>query len=475
MAENNEPATPESTGFRMPPALPRRNLSAERQAQSPADKSDDALADFVDSVKVLAKHLTGEEPEPAEKERPGRRVKKFQRSGLSEERAGIAASRTVGKETPPDEAAPGASPEAEKADPAAFNKNVAWPRTSQGDAPEHEERPVVGPPRKKRKKALVLAVVQGTGFGLLLLGIWLGRQSASPAVNSEDSTPAAPTKVRMSGDSYRISERSLQAVDEAVHAAHQGDIEGAEKRFDQLLTTNPELPGVQYELARLALQSGDLLAADLHLDRSSDAGEFMAACCYARARFAAKQGNYAEVARQFQAAVHEEPFNGHSFFYWGEALRRQGQPLSAISALDQAIDRAHSPPDGLLYLFKEKLARVEAGNDEAFNVELNEHLKQSSVDGEWLLLAAARDILNSKFAAAADALKKASTTLQAGEYDLLVKDYLFQTAANQPVLAALVQRPVIANSTEQNGLFLDPTVLSAAFADPAIWPVAAAK
>ena len=475
MAENNEPATPEPSGFRMPPALPRRNLSAERQAQPAADNSDDALADFVDSVKVLAKRFTAEEPEPAEKERPGKRVKKFQRSGLSEERAALPASGTVGKETPPDAAAPGPSPEAEKADPAAFNKNVAWPRNSQGDTLEYEERPIVRPPRKKRKKALVLAVVQGTGFGLLLLGIWLGRQTVSPAANSEDTTPAAPARVRVPGDSFRISERALQAVNEALHAAHQGDIEEAGKRFNQLLTTNPDLPGVQYQLARLALQSGDLLAADLHLDRSSDAGESMAACCYARARFAAKQGNYAEVARQFQAAAHEEPFDGRSFFYWGEALRRQGQPLSAISALDQAIDRAHTPPDGLLYLFKEKLARVEVGNDEAFNTELNDHLKQSTVDGEWLLLAAARDILNSKFAAAADSLKKASTTLQPGEYDLLVKDYVFQIAANEPVLAALVQRPVIANSTEQNGPFLDPTVLSPAFADPAIWPVATAK
>ena len=484
MAENNEPANPEPPASRPPAALPRRNISAERQAAASPHDPDDAMADFVDSVKVLAKHFTGEEVESAEpKDRSGRRVKKFQRSGLSDERPPLPAAAPAGGKPAASTAAkpvgpaplPPPLPESEKADAVTTNKNIAWPRAGQAEAAEDEQaKPAPKPKRKKRNKTAVLAVVQGVGFGLLLLGFWLGRQTA-PAADDEptETRPAAtpPTP----GGSYRVSERALQVANEALSTARQGHVEEARKMFNDALATAPELPGVHYQLARLSLQTGDLLDADLHLDRSSDTGEFLAACCYSRARFAGMKGNYAEAVRQFQVAAHEEPFNGPNFFYWAEALRRQGQTLSAIGVFDQAIDRSHSTMDGVLYLFKQRLAKVEAGNDPAFNTELDAHLKQPNVSGEWLLLSAARDILRGAFPAAAETLKKAMLVLPPIDYDLAIKDYLFQSAATEPALTTLLQRPRVVDSTELNGPFVDPTVASPGLADPAIWQVATAS
>ena len=478
MAETNEPTPPEPPLTRAGNSVPRRHISVERQAQAPApDESDDAMATFVDNVKVLAKHLAGDEAETAEtEERPRKKIKKFQRSGLGDERLPLAPANSGSKAADAEPAAvvnppvPPILPTEEKADAAAFNKSVAWPRAGQAEAAEEEAAVAAKPKRKKRKKGVILAVVQGVGFGLLLFGFWLGRQTASPDEEQPADRRAAATPPA-AGDNYRIDERALQAADDALAAAHKGDTEGARKLFNEALTSHPEIPGLQYQLARLSLQTGDLLDADLHLDRSSDAGEFLAACCYSRARFAGMKGNYAEAVRQFQTAAHEEPFNGPNFFYWAEALRRQGRTLNAISVFDQAMDRAHTTEEGVLYLFKQRLARVEAGSDEAFNAELADHLKPGNVTGDWLLLGAAKDITRGAFPAAAEALKKAASILPPRDYDLGVKDYLFQAEVHEPVLAALVTRPRVEDSTEFNGPFVDPAVARPSLADPAIWPL----
>ena len=93
------------------------------------------------------------------------------------------------------------------------------------------------------------------------------------------------------------------------------------------------------------------------------------------------------------------------------------------------------------------------------------------MDGDFLLLDAARNILRSALPTAAEALKRAATALPPAVYDLRVKDYLFQGAANQVVLAPLLQRPPVVDSTEVNTRFIDPSVLSPMLGDPAIWPI----
>ena len=479
MAETNEPAPPEPPASRPGSAQPRRHISAERQTPVAApDESDEAMATFVDSVKVLAKHFTGDEVEPPETEdRPRRKIKKFQRSGLGDERPPLPMAVPTGKatdapaKTTASSGGPPSAPDEEKTDAATFNKNVAWPRAGQVEAAEEQAAIDAKPKRKKRKKGVVLAVVQGVGFGLLLLGFWLGRQTAGPDEEPPTTDRRAAATPPAAGENYRIDERALQAANDALAATHQGDLDGARKLFTADLTDHPDIPGLQYQLARLSLLSGELLDADLHLDRSSDGGEFMAACCYSRARFAGMKGNYTEAVRQFQTAAHEEPFNGPNFFYWAEALRREGRTQNAISIFDQALNRAHTTQEEALYLFKQRLAKVETGSDQAFNAELADHLKQSNVTGEWLLLGAAQDIIRSAFPAAAETLKKAAAVLLPVDYDLAVKDYLFQGAAREPVLAALVQRPRVPDSTELNGPFVDPTVALPSRADPAIWPL----
>ena len=476
MADNNELPTPESPTTPTPVSSPRRKISAERQVQADPVGDEDAVAHFVDGMKVLAESLLvgGTRTDEAAKDRSGRRIKKFQRRPTGDEKSG---NQEASDDTTQDNEEPKTSlavADSGKRDDAAFNRAVAWPSVTSPDGTEYNPGGSPNPLRKKPSKRLILNVVKAAGVGLLLLGFLLGRETA-PTGEEEAGTSAAAQTPRPPVDAEQISEPALQAVDAALLTAYKGDLTGARKLLNQLLVQHPEVSGVQYELSQLAIRDGDSLDGDLHLDRSSGAGEFLAACCYTRARFAGTKGKYSEVTRQFEAAVHEEPFNAASFFYWGEALRREGQPKAAIDVFDRALTRAHTTAEDKLYIFKQRLARVEMGNDEAFEAELTTHAKETPVDGDWLLLDAARNILHSALPAAAESLKRAATALPASVYDLRVKDYLFQGVAKQPVLTPLLQRPIVTDSTEVNAQFMDPSIISPTLADPAIWPVGLAR
>ena len=331
MPDHDEQPPPESPTPPAPVSFPRRKLSAERQVQVQADPvaEEDAVANFVDGMKVLAESLIsgGTRTEEAPKDPAGRRIKKFQRRATGNEKP---ASQGAGDDDVPnaeETKAPASGEEAAKRDDAAFNRSVAWPGAVSPNAPDHGAASFPNATRKKPSKRLVLNVVKAAGIGLLLLGFILGRTTAPTTAEEAGTSPAAETP-RPPLDAVQIGDPALQAVDTAMETAQKGDLAGAKKLFNAMLAQHPEVPGVQYALSQLDLRDGDPLDADVHLDRSSGAGEFLAACCYVRARVAGTKGKYEEVTRQFEAAAHEEPFGAASFFYWGEALRREGQPKS---------------------------------------------------------------------------------------------------------------------------------------------------
>ena len=476
MPENPEPPAvpPEVPEDRPPGSAPRRQPVPERSnpPAPPAQDLDGQIAHLTNTMRALAEHVVGEQapaPDAWANDRSGRRVKKFSRTGTSEERPAPVATPD---ESVPDAMAPteksGVAPEGRRTDAPEFNKNVAWPRQGAAEAAAY-----VPPPssRRKRKKTVLLVAVQAVGLGLLALGYVLGRGDA-PAGAAPDTTAATPPAPETPPGAYRISERDLEAVNAALRAARTGDKTVAVKLLEDAIGDRLPVPGLQYERARLALHQGDMLGTDIHLDRAAAANEFVAAGCYLRARFAATKGNYREAVRQFSVAAHAEPLNGRYFFYWAETLRRMGQTQQAVDILEQARDRAITPAEDSLYLFKERLAKAEAGGNQAFNAELDAHLKEQPVPPEWLLLAAARQIAAGKNAEAGPFLSQAASALPPGVYNLWIKDFLFQTAIGEPTLVALLRRPPIPDSTEQDGPFLDPTVGPPELMDPAIWPVA---
>ena len=473
MAENPDPPAPEPSELPAT-ALPRRQFDAERQVRANTPNLGEQVADLTETVRALAQHVAGEavvNQAEAGAERGGRRVKKFTRSSLPDDRP-LPVPGDAPAPAEPDarkEAAPPPAPgETRKTEAAEFNRNVAWPRTGQAEAAEEASaRP---PRRKRRNRKVILLGIQGVGLALLALGYLLGRSDAPGAgTHAAANLPAIPNPDEVNVD-VGVGERDLAAIGTALHTARTGDKKEATRLLSEL-GKRAVVPGLEYQLGKLAFEQGDLVRGDRNLDLSRHAGEFFAASCYVQAREYAGQGHQDSVPREFNYAVHAEPFNGRYFFYYAEVLRRDGHTQKALDFFEAARDRSHTESEEALYVFKERLAKVEAGSDAAFNAELDEHLKEQPSQPEWLMLAAVRSINARAFPAAAGFLKQAASATPPAVYNLWVKDFVFRTVSEQPALAELLQRPPVPGSTEEFNGFVDPTVSPTEWLDPGIWPV----
>ncbi len=471
MAEKDEPPEPQEP---IPPQMlvpltRRAHAVPERAAISP--EIAEQFNQLMQLVQALSAHFVGEpEPPPTEtlKERTTKRVKKFQRAG-GEERGSSA--------SPEEEALPETAAEVgttttasdEPADPLALNKHIAWPRQTPSGEGTGTSRPPT-PWWQRRPSTGMWLGAQALGVVLLGVGFLLGHYATDFTGGN-----GSKNKFGRGGDLFgqpEITEQALQTANEGLRAEHLGDADGARKIYENALKKHVELSGLHYRLALLAVQRNDRLEAEQRLERSVAEGENVADCCYVLARLAGDKGDYDEMAGQFQRATRVRPFTGRYFFFLGEAMRRQGKPQAAVAAFEQALDRPYIAESGDLYLFKERLAKVEYGHDEAFNAELASHLKQTPVAGEWMLLAAAQELDHQAYAEAAEHLRLAADRLPSAIYSSYTHDYFFQGYAKRSEVMSLLNRvpPLIVSSAGPT--VLDPGAWSPERADPAAWPSA---
>ena len=473
MAESTEQPSGESPLSR----VPRRPSSNEPPAPDLSQQTQ--LAKLVDSVKVLADQLNANPASDGAdnaSDRAARRAKKFQRRGVTDDRRPDGAADTVPAYPTAEDAPPAdeiALPEASTAaDPAALNKNIAWPSHAGG----RPARPGLRTPRKKRSTMIPTLVLLGCNLAVLILGYWFG-QAAAGSASLKDGTPTPVSPNTLAVDTLAprtVGDQATSTADAAIKAEKAGDVATAQRAYDAAIQQHLSLPGAEYRLALLAVRRGDLLDADLHLVHSTNAGEFVAACYYVRATFAGAKGNYAEAARQLEAAAHAEPFSAKYHFYWGESLRRQGKPHAAVTCLEQTLDRPYTPEEGDLYLFKLGLAKVELGDDDAFNKWLADHLQQPIVAGDTLLLAAAQALQRPDFGAAATYLEKAKSTMTPELFNARVRDYLFQMHVAEPQVAPYLDHPLAAPVSAAGTSAMDPASWSPEKGDPGAWPNAGA-
>lgn len=467
MAENNEPVadadgkSPDGTAFSQ-----RRTFGTKRQAPSPPASErrpdlEEKLADLADSVKGLQSHLSGGRPigDPTETEPRVRGPKRFQRRGAADE--------------PLDAEGRGDQPTLDhevRGNESTLNKNIAWPRLSRAEPVPASlgERTVA---YVQRHPFILWLLVQATGLGLILLGYWAGTSLAGdeerdPA-RSEDraavpgKAPAADLLARVG-----INDRAMDTVNAALRAEKAGDTAAARQSYEAGAAGRVRLPGAEYRLAMLDIERQEYEAADIHLNNSLTAGEMLAPCYFVNAWFASRKTDFVGASKQFAHAARLEPFNARYLFCYGEALRRAGKAQAAIDVLGQALDRPGAPSDLELIEFKQRLAKVEFGQDEAFNKDLADHLAAAPVSGDWLLLAAAQDLVRGAYPAASAHLAQAAKVLPPHSFSVLIHDYLYQGYTNRVEITPILK--VLAPTL--SGRPLDFSAWSFSEADPATWP-----
>ncbi len=455
MAENPEP---DGKPIRSP--ISRR---AAPESERPSEPTHfDQIASLADSVKLLASQLNAnrpsEPPAPSERVLRRRTINRFQRRADAPEET----DASPGEEDDAPEASATADP-GESNEDFDRNRNIAWPRSQPPTSPVR---------RKKRSTTVPMLVLLGCNLAMLALGLVLG-QSPAPATTTPKDAKASPGAASVPADALgpqSVNDRVLATINKALTDEKAGDLDTARRAYNEAVARRVGLPGAEYRLALLAVQRGDIVDADLHLVHSTKAGEMVAGCDYIRATFAGSQGNFGEASRQLEGATRAEPFNGKWYFCWGECLRRQGKPHAGLTALEQALDRPFSREEGDLYLFKIGLAKIESGGGDEFNASLDQHLQQKNVPGDWLLLAAARELDHAAFPAAAAYLAKAEKVMTPETFDMRVQDYFFHAHAHEPDVAAYLGRPLRPDTSEAGRTIMDPASWTPERADPGSWP-----
>ncbi len=322
-------------------------------------------------------------------------------------------------------------------------------------------------------------LVWGAVACLALVGGWTvfhGLQS-HPAAGSGAETSGRPSATVSPSGEKPASDEALGMADLVLAAMEQGNVARAAELLADAQRRRLPLPGANYQSALLALHDGGFIPATRWLDASVEAGEAVPECLYLRATIAASAGDYRLVAGTFEKAARYAPFNPRYYFYWGEALRRQGKPLEAVERFEHALHCRPSAADADLIGFKLNLARVEAGNDPEFQASLASKLTQEPVSANLLLVAAANEINRATYAAATPYLQRAAQMLPPVVFQSRLRDYYFRLPAQQKEVAAEwaaltpppPPRAAETPSQEAKRPVVDPATRSLAESDPACW------
>lgn len=274
---------------------------------------------------------------------------------------------------------------------------------------------------KKLIALLLVLVVAGVAAA-----VWWGRSKDAvqpPAL--EASAPASEVPPNAA---------ALEQLGEGLEAQLQRRPEEALEKFGKALEADETLPGVRYQMAVASYQAGDNAAAKKYAGEAIAAGENKADTQILLGTIAARDGDHATAAAAFGAAVAVDPANAMAYYNWSESLRDQGKAQEALEKLRMALTRNPGEP---LYALKQRLARIEAGDNVAGLAE--EARAQVNLDppaGDWLLTAAALDLANGNSASAARMLEGARLNMQPILFvGVLQEDPFFRQYKDDPAVA----------------------------------------
>ena len=358
-------------------------------------------------------------------------------------------------------------PEAAKAEqlPAGVSQ-AAEPGDSDESAPGGTPHPGAAPltgrefrsdRRRSKGKPYGLLSIIIAQFAVLLLmaaSFLVGRSSV---VGNTHPPAGRPQPILAEGEKAAANPAAQAAgiIDQAMVAETAGDYNRAAALLNQLKADGAQIAGLDYQLALLAFRSGDYSGAMPLLNHSIAANDFAGSCYGIRGLIESRRTGSMSGLRDFEAATKADPFEAANYFYWGEALRRMGKAQEAITRLKQAIDRATTIGDLNTYRFKVRLTQIELGQEQEFAKELEREMEKPRPSIEWVLTAAAKDMHDGNYQAAAAYLDRARQLVDPSVVSGALRDYFFIGYADQAPLApyfatAVSPRPAPETAPQDN-------------------------
>ena len=268
-------------------------------------------------------------------------------------------------------------------------------------------------------------------LALVVGGFALGRRTA-PKSSAVTVAPVAKIQSDKAGPQ---SARIAELIDYAMTAETKGDFKGARDFLEQVQALGSHAAGLNYHLALLAFEDGDLPRAMTLLDQNIEKAEDSAASYNLRGILVNRTGGINHGLDNLEAATRFDPFNARYFFFLGEALRRSGKPQQALVRLREAVDRLREPPLEGIYKLKLRLTQIELGLESEFATQLADELARTPPPIDWLFTAAALEMHRGHFDTAAAFLDKASTVADPREVNSRLRDFYFFGFAHEKPLA----------------------------------------
>ncbi len=300
--------------------------------------------------------------------------------------------------------------------------------------------------RKRRSKdtsnkppGLTMAI-QFLVFAALVGSFFVGRATvpnAAPAPRTAAGNPVV-MKDGQSPDGKSLgilSDELLAKVDDEAAVEFSGDPRRAFELLQSVKDGGGRIVGLDYHLALLAYASGDLPKVLPLLNLSISEGEEVAACYNLRGTMTNRRGGIDHGIPELEMASKLDPFDARYAFFLGEALRRGGKPLAALTALRKALYRLREPMSDSFYRLKIRLTQVELGQEADFADEMKAELTQIPPAADWVLTAAAVELHRGNIPAAKGYFDQAKSLLPERELLIRLRDYYFFSFAHEKELA----------------------------------------
>ncbi len=263
-------------------------------------------------------------------------------------------------------------------------------------------------------------------LALLVGSFVLGRFSVSKVV-VPPAAPAAPEVVNSDGrvTTNLLSDANAALIDQAMAAEQNRDFKTAADLLGKVKASGEHVRGLTFQLAQLAVFEGDYVKALPLLNDALVEGENIGEVYNMRATLSAGRAGLTRGIgmNEYETSTKVDPFGARNFYYWGSALRRLGKEQAAIVRLKQAIDRLREPEEESLYRLTLRLAQIEAGQGKEFADDLAKQLALPNPSMDWLITAAAEEMHNGRFAAAAGYLDRASARGDSETFASRLRDY----------------------------------------------------
>ncbi len=286
-------------------------------------------------------------------------------------------------------------------------------------------------------RAILLVVVLAAACALAWkLGFERAEKNAHERLMQRQIEEQAKTKPQTPRPPATLAADALAALERALKAEQVGDAVAADAALAEVQTLSPTTPGVLFRRAKFAVRRRDYQAAEGFLAEAAQRGERLGEARNLRALLAATQGQPELAETMFREAADADPFDGRTFYCWGETLRKNGQLLRAVEKLDGALRRDFDRADRGLYELKLAFARLELAPEGEYAREVNAETGKSDLPAPRLAVGAAARLLGGDNAGGAALLARLRPAAPPWLWREILVDPLIRRFGADPAVAA---------------------------------------